>query len=53
LKKNGASTAVETVAYIECQMELYDLTYHEMVTVVTDTEATMIYAGRKLVENST
>jgi len=53
LKKNGASTAVDTVAYVERQMELYDLTYREMVAVVTDTEATMISAGRKFVENST
>ena len=51
--KDGASTAVDTVAYVERQMELYDLTYREMVAVVTDTEATMISAGRKFVENST
>jgi hypothetical protein len=52
-EKDGASTAVDTVAYVEHQMELYDLTYSEMVAVATDTEASMISAGRKLVEIST
>ncbi len=52
-EKDGASSAVDTVAYVGHQMELYDLTYREMVTVVTDTEATIIFAGKKFVENST
>jgi hypothetical protein len=52
-EKDGASSAVDTVSYVEHQMELYDLTHREMVTVVTDTEATIIFAGRKFVDNST
>jgi hypothetical protein len=51
-ENDGASTAVVSVAYVEHQMQLYYLTYHEMVAMVTDTEATMISAGRKFVENS-
>lgn len=51
-EKDGPSTANDTVAYVERQMLLFDLTYKAMVAVVTDTEATMISAGRKFVENS-
>ena len=51
-EKDGPSTANDTVAYVERQMSLFDLTYSAMVAVVTDTEATMISAGRKFVENS-
>jgi hypothetical protein len=51
-EKDGPSTANDTVAYVEQQMSLFDLAYKGMVAVVTDTEATMISAGRKFVENS-
>jgi hypothetical protein len=51
-EKNGPSTAVDNVSYVEQQLSLFDLHYKNMVAVVTDTEATMISAGRLFVENS-
>ena len=50
--KSGASTASDTVAYVESQMDLFGLQYKDMVAVVTDTEATMISAGRIFINNS-
>jgi hypothetical protein len=51
-EKKGPSTAVDNVSYVEQQLSLFDLHYKNMVAVVTDTEATMISAGRLFVENS-
>ena len=51
-EKQGTSTAVDTVGYVENQLASFDLHYKGMVAVVTDTEATMIAAGRLLVQNS-
>jgi hypothetical protein len=39
------------VAYVESQLELFDLHYKELVAVVTDTQATKISAGQLIVEN--
>jgi hypothetical protein len=50
--KSGASTASDTVAYVESQMDLFGLQYKDMVAVVTDTEATMISAGQIFINNS-
>ncbi len=51
-EKDSLSTSNDTVAYVERHMPLFDLTYKAMVAVVTDTEATMISAGRKFAEIS-
>jgi hypothetical protein len=51
-EKNGGSTADDVVDYCENQLKLFDLSYREAVAVVTDTEATMIAAGRLLVQRS-
>jgi hypothetical protein len=40
------------VTYVEKQLLLFDLHYRYMTAVVTDTEATMIAAGRMMVENA-
>jgi len=50
--KSVTSNAVDTVAYVEYQLDSFDLHYKELVAVVTDTEATMISAGQLIVENS-
>ena len=51
-EKKCPSTAVDNVSYVEQQLPLFDLHYNNMVAVVTDTEATVISAGRLFVENS-
>jgi hypothetical protein len=51
-QKDGASTAQDTVTYVENQMALFELQYKYMVAAVTDTEATMISAGPIFVSNS-
>ena len=51
-EKNGGSTADDVVEYCENQLTLFDLSYCEAIAVVTDTEATMIAAGRLFVERS-
>jgi hypothetical protein len=51
-EKNGGLTADDVVDYCENQLTLFDLSYCEAVAVVTDTEATMIAAGRLFVERS-
>ena len=40
------------MTYVEKQLSLFDLRYRNMTAVVTDTEATMIAAGRMMVENA-
>ena len=51
-EKNGGSTADDVVDYCESQLTLFDLSYNTAVAIVTDTEATMIAAGRLFVERS-
>ncbi len=51
-QKDGASTAQDTVTYVENQMALFELQYKYMVALVTDTEATMNSAGQIFVSNS-
>jgi hypothetical protein len=43
---------VDTVRYIENQLASFELHHKGMVAAITDTEATMIAAGRILVRNS-
>lgn len=50
--KEGRATAVDHVDAVESMMEKFSLSYKKLVANVTDTEATMIAAGRLLVENS-
>jgi hypothetical protein len=51
-QKDGASTAQDTVTYVENQMALFELQYKYMVATVTDTDTTMISAGQIFVSNS-
>jgi len=51
-EKTGCSKAIDCVEYAEHQMEAFHLHYSYMTCVVTDTEATMVAAGRKFVEHS-
>jgi len=51
-EKNGGSTADDVVDYCESQLTLFDLSYNTAVAIVTDTEATMIAAGRLFIERS-
>ena len=51
-EKTGRSRAVDCVEYAEKQMEVYHLEYPYMTCVVTDTEATMVAAGRLFVEHA-
>jgi hypothetical protein len=53
LSKEGTSTAIDTVKYIEKQLEIYMLSYKYMLACVTDTESTMIAAGRLIQEHAT
>lgn len=46
--KEGRSQAVDHVNDIEVVMKCFDLTYKRLVASVTDTDATMIAAGREL-----
>jgi hypothetical protein len=43
---------VDCVEYAEQQLRAYNLSYTNMTAVVTDTEATMVSAGRLFVQNS-
>jgi hypothetical protein len=45
-KKDGNSTAVDVVCYAEEHMKKFNLSYPELTCIVTDTESTMIAAGR-------
>jgi len=51
-EKTGRSRAIDCVEYAEHQMEAFHLHYSYMTCVVTDTEATMVAAGRKFIEHS-
>jgi hypothetical protein len=51
-EKTGRSRAQDCVGYAEQQMDDYGLPYSNMTAVVTDTEATMVAAGRLFVEHS-
>jgi hypothetical protein len=51
-KKDGNSTAVDVVRYAEGHMQNFNVTYHQLTCVVTDTESTMIAAGRIFKEKS-
>ena len=44
-EKTGGSTADDVVSYCEYQLTLFVLSYHKAVSIVTDTEPTMIAAG--------
>ena len=51
-KKDGTSTANDVVRYTEEHMKKFNLSYPQLTCIVTDTEATMIAAGRLFKENS-
>lgn len=51
-KKDGSSTAVDVVRYAEQHLSNFGITYQQLTCVVTDTEATMIAAGRLFKEKS-
>lgn len=50
--KEGRATAVDHVAAVESMMAKFSLSYKKLVANVTDTEATMIAAGRLLIDHS-
>jgi hypothetical protein len=50
--KDGGATATEVVRYVEQQMFSFDVQYKNLAAIVTDTEATMVAAGRLFVSNS-
>jgi hypothetical protein len=45
-KKDGASTAADVVSYTEQHMKNFNVWYPSLTCVVTDTESTMVAAGR-------
>ena len=51
-EKTGGSTLDDVVNYSENQLTLFALSYLEAVSIVTDTEPTMIAAGRIFVQRS-
>jgi hypothetical protein len=51
-EKTGCSRAQDCVQYAEKQMNDYQLPYSKMTAAVTDTEATMVAAGRLFAECS-
>ena len=51
-KKDRSSTAHDAIDYVEHQMHTFNLAYSDLVCVITDTEATMIAAGRMFAECS-
>ncbi len=51
-KKDGASTAEDVVSYAEQHMRNFSIWYPTLTCVVTDTEATMVAAGRLFKSNS-
>jgi len=51
-KKDGTSRANDVVRYTEEHMKKFNLSYPQLTCIVTDTEATMIAAGRLFKENS-
>jgi len=52
-EKKGRSKAEDVVRHVEHVWNLFDLHYTSLVCLVTDTEATMIKAGRIFIANST
>jgi hypothetical protein len=51
-KKEGTSTAVDVVRYAEEQLQKFNVSYPQLTCIVTDTESTMIAAGRLFKEKS-
>ena len=51
-EKKGTSKAPDVVDYLEAQLTYFDLSYPECVAAVTDTESTMVAAGRLIKQNS-
>jgi hypothetical protein len=51
-KKDGTSTANDVVHYAEEHMKKFNVSYPQLTCIVTDTEATMIAAGRLFKEKS-
>jgi hypothetical protein len=51
-KKEGTSTAVDVVRYAEEHMRKFNVSYPQLTCIVTDTESTMIAAGRLFKEKS-
>jgi hypothetical protein len=51
-QKSGTSNAADMVTYVEKQLSLFDLHYRNMTAVVTDTEESIIAAGRMMVRNA-
>jgi len=45
-QKDGRSTATDVVKYVEDAWNKFDLLYSKNICVVTDTEVTMVKAGR-------
>jgi zinc finger BED domain-containing protein 1 (E3 SUMO-protein ligase ZBED1) len=50
--KEGKSTSEEHIREVEAILSKFNLSYKNLVANVTDTEATMVAAGRILVQNS-
>jgi hypothetical protein len=50
-EKTGRSRANDYIQYVKCLMQEYYLGYNKMSAVVTDTEATIVAAGRLFVEH--
>ena len=51
-KKDSTSTARDVIHYAEQHMEDFGITYPQLTCIVTDTESTMIAAGRLFKEKS-
>jgi len=51
-EKTGRSRAQDCIQYAEKQMNIFGLPYSKMSAVVTDTEVTIVAAGRLFVERS-
>lgn len=51
-KKNGTSTAIDVVRYAEEHLNNFEISYTQLTCVVTDTESTMVAAGRLFKEKS-
>jgi len=51
-EKTGGSTADDVVSYCEYQLTLFVLSYHEAVSIFTDTEPTVIAEGQALVQQN-
>jgi hypothetical protein len=51
-KKDGTSTANDVVGYTEAVLKTFEVTYDQLTCVVTDTESTMVAAGRLFKEKS-